>query len=81
MAAGRTINCPGCGQEIAYERAADVPAFPFCSVRCRLVDLDKRLEGDYRISGDIADIAQGEQKPPSGGSEDGVGSRASGENS
>jgi uncharacterized protein len=30
--------------------AVDGPAFPFCSKRCRLVDLGKWIDGDYRVT-------------------------------
>lgn len=33
-------------------------AFPFCSSRCQLVDLGKWLDGDYRIAGEPADVAE-----------------------
>ena len=43
--------CPVCGE--ARERP-DAPA-PFCSERCRLVDLGRWLKGDYVISRDLKD--------------------------
>lgn len=51
----KRINCPSCGREFEYTSAADSPAFPFCCRRCRLADLDKWLDGDYKITTDIAD--------------------------
>lgn len=39
-------RCPHCGRGIV----ADCEAFPFCSPRCRDVDLGKWLLGKYRIS-------------------------------
>ena len=50
MAQKKTIDCPTCQARLEYERVADIPHFPFCSRRCRLADLDKWLEGEYRIS-------------------------------
>lgn len=38
----------------AVQRSAD--SFPFCSERCRLIDLGKWAEGDYRIAGDPATV-------------------------
>ncbi len=38
--------CPICGREI--ERDGD--AYPFCSSRCRWVDLSKWFSGGYSIS-------------------------------
>jgi endogenous inhibitor of DNA gyrase (YacG/DUF329 family) len=35
------------------ERALN-PGFPFCSERCRLLDLGKWFDGQYRIPGDRA---------------------------
>ena len=32
-----------------------VPTFPFCSPRCKLVDLSKWLSGSYRIAGEPVD--------------------------
>jgi endogenous inhibitor of DNA gyrase (YacG/DUF329 family) len=40
-------SCPTCGKPVA-SRAAN-RAFPFCSDRCRLLDLGKWLAEDYRI--------------------------------
>ena len=50
--------CPTCKQPV--EEAAD--QYPFCSKRCRLVDLNKWLEGDYKVSRPIeqADLDEGE---------------------
>ena len=40
------MKCPNCKQEIPYEGN---PYRPFCSERCKLIDLDNWLEGRYRI--------------------------------
>ena len=40
-------KCPVCGRAAA-PRAAN-PTFPFCSDRCRLIDLGKWLGEEYRI--------------------------------
>jgi len=45
-------RCPICGK-LVPPRAAN-RAFPFCSDRCRLVDLGKWLGEEYRISGQRA---------------------------
>jgi len=42
-------TCPVCGKPVA--RRAENRAFPFCSDRCRLVDLAKWLGEEYRIPG------------------------------
>jgi endogenous inhibitor of DNA gyrase (YacG/DUF329 family) len=38
-------RCPTCGKAVA----ADAPDRPFCSERCRMVDLGAWLLGHYRI--------------------------------
>lgn len=46
MTAG-TARCPRCGDKVSLEAAH----WPFCSQRCRLIDLDRWLGGEYRIRG------------------------------
>ncbi len=40
------VKCPRCGKEID---TAQNPFRPFCSERCKLLDLDNWLSGNYRI--------------------------------
>jgi hypothetical protein len=50
-AEGETMNagrCSQCGGPI-QPKAAN-PAFPFCSARCKWVDLSKWIAGEYRIA-------------------------------
>ena len=57
-----TRRCPTCGKPSA-PRSTN-PAAPFCSARCRLLDLGKWLGGDYRIPGERAgDGAAGPSSP------------------
>ncbi len=42
--------CPICKKDVPPRR--DNPAFPFCSERCRLVDLGKWLGEEYRVPGE-----------------------------
>ena len=42
-------DCPVCKKEA---RCADNPAYPFCSERCKLIDLGAWLEGKYVIPGE-----------------------------
>jgi endogenous inhibitor of DNA gyrase (YacG/DUF329 family) len=46
---------------------ASNPAFPFCSARCKLLDLGKWLGEDYRIPGPRA--GDGEERPRAGDAE------------
>lgn len=43
------IHCPHCKREICYHMVKDVPTFPFCSERCKMVDLGAWLEEAYCI--------------------------------
>lgn len=40
------MRCPICKKEVAL----GAPRMPFCSERCRLIDLGKWADGDYVIS-------------------------------
>ncbi len=40
--------CPACGREVS---SSGSEFFPFCSQRCRLLDLGKWLDGRYRVAG------------------------------
>ncbi len=41
-----TVHCPICKKDVALGS----PDFPFCSERCRLIDLGKWASEDYKIS-------------------------------
>ncbi|MEM9703448.1 MAG: DNA gyrase inhibitor YacG [Planctomycetota bacterium] len=47
----RPVSCPICGKELPPESADPVNSkwFPFCSERCRNVDLLRWSEGRYAI--------------------------------
>lgn len=45
------IKCPICGKDVEFYRGEKFPpSFPFCSRRCKLIDLGKWLDEEYRIS-------------------------------
>jgi len=46
------MRCPACNQAVA-----SVATRPFCSERCRGLDLGQWLDGSYRIAGDPVDPA------------------------
>jgi hypothetical protein len=46
-----TLRCPTCNTLLLQSD----PDFPFCSDRCRLIDLGKWASGAYRISSPILD--------------------------
>jgi endogenous inhibitor of DNA gyrase (YacG/DUF329 family) len=43
-------TCPICKKPLAPEAAETSSVFPFCSVRCRQIDLMRWLNGDYAIA-------------------------------
>jgi endogenous inhibitor of DNA gyrase (YacG/DUF329 family) len=42
-------RCPICDRAIEGQGPHDCPEWPFCSPRCRLIDLGRWLGGDYRF--------------------------------
>jgi len=54
------LRCPICKNSV---RSSD-PEFPFCSERCRTIDLGKWASGQYVISSPLRDTGEDfEQKP------------------
>ncbi|MDN3514798.1 MAG: DNA gyrase inhibitor YacG [Candidatus Brocadia sp.] len=43
------INCPNCKKVFVYRKIQDIPHFPFCSERCKLIDLGAWLDERYCI--------------------------------
>lgn len=48
------IHCPSCKKKLAYREIKDIPYFPFCSERCKLIDLGAWLDEKYRIEEPIS---------------------------
>lgn len=46
-ASPRIVSCPTCGQPVPWCEAS--PYRPFCSDRCRKIDLGAWATGEYRI--------------------------------
>ncbi len=47
------VRCPGCGSMTPYDGN---PLRPFCSERCRCLDLGAWADESYRIPGPPADV-------------------------
>ncbi len=45
----RPQTCPICDKELAADAAIESDFFPFCSKRCRQIDLYRWAEGKYAI--------------------------------
>jgi uncharacterized protein len=48
------VHCPICKKAVSRNDAD----FPFCSERCRTIDLGKWASGDYVISSPVADAEE-----------------------
>ena len=61
------IKCPRCGKETTFQGN---PFRPFCSERCKLVDLDHWTSESYRVPARSSDEEEdGVPKPPTDSSE------------
>ncbi|MEW6206821.1 MAG: DNA gyrase inhibitor YacG [Acidobacteriota bacterium] len=47
------MKCPMCGKPTAWK---DNPDRPFCSERCRMIDLGNWVTGSYAVSIPLTDI-------------------------
>jgi len=60
------VKCPTCGKRVRYTPGAARGTFPFCSERCKLLDLGKWLNEEYKIetplAGESAVEERGEDK-------------------
>jgi len=45
------VNCPQCRARVRRDDTHEAPWFPFCSERCRLLDLGKWFDEEHRIAG------------------------------
>ncbi|TSE26206.1 DNA gyrase inhibitor YacG [Tepidimonas sediminis] len=59
--APRTVRCPACGRPARY--APDNPWRPFCSARCKQVDLGAWASEAYRVP-DPTPPTPGPETPP-----------------
>jgi endogenous inhibitor of DNA gyrase (YacG/DUF329 family) len=50
-----TVHCPTCKKPVKLEDED----FPFCSPRCRLIDLSKWASGAYVISSPVQNTSDG----------------------
>jgi hypothetical protein len=58
-------RCPICHEPVTWEGN---PSRPFCSERCRMLDLGGWVSERYRVAGDLLDD---ESEPGDGSDEDG----------
>lgn len=48
-----TYDCPTCRKTINVANKEEAPFRPFCSSRCKMVDLGRWLDGTYAVSDPI----------------------------
>jgi uncharacterized protein len=46
------VRCPICLSSMEGQSTQEWPSFPFCSPRCRLIDLGRWLGETYRVPAD-----------------------------
>ncbi|HJZ69021.1 MAG TPA: DNA gyrase inhibitor YacG [Blastocatellia bacterium] len=49
------MNCPICGKQTKWE---DNPNRPFCSERCRIIDLGRWAGEEYHVSIPLKDVSE-----------------------
>lgn len=57
-----THTCPNCGKEFEYKTIEESRWFPFCSRRCKLIDLGRWLDGKYVVPGSEEEDSNEEQE-------------------
>jgi endogenous inhibitor of DNA gyrase (YacG/DUF329 family) len=55
------VSCPICGEPMEVRTLAEWPHFPFCSARCKTIDLGRWLTETYHIPKE-----EPEEAPPPG---------------
>jgi endogenous inhibitor of DNA gyrase (YacG/DUF329 family) len=55
----KTITCPICKKETTWDRNE---FRPFCSARCRLIDLGKWASDEYRIADEKKEIPDADRE-------------------
>ncbi len=56
-------SCPICDTKLEGRTLAELPYLPFCSARCKQIDLGRWLGGAYRIPAEDQDgLREGEEK-------------------
>ncbi len=59
------VRCPVCDRLMEGQGRSEWPQFPFCSPRCKTIDLGRWLGGQYRIP-----ATEPEGDPPEDGGEE-----------
>ena len=57
MAKAKSKTCPECRARFRYTGLKAHPWFPFCSERCKIIDLGRWLNNEYAV---VEDLAKGQ---------------------
>ena len=49
----QVIECPVCNRKVCFKHFSDATYFPFCSRKCKLVDLGRWFNEEYSIERDL----------------------------
>ena len=52
-------SCPICQRQLEAQTLAELPYFPFCGRRCKVVDLGRWLGGSYAMPADEEGESEG----------------------
>jgi endogenous inhibitor of DNA gyrase (YacG/DUF329 family) len=58
----RSVNCPTCSKPVVWEAASRWR--PFCSERCKLIDIGAWASESYRVPGSDPDPGEGGDDAP-----------------
>jgi endogenous inhibitor of DNA gyrase (YacG/DUF329 family) len=51
-----SVRCPICERPLAGARPDEWPNYPFCSARCRMIDLGRWLGGEYAFEANPEEV-------------------------
>jgi len=57
-------TCPFCGKTLHFRQYRDLPAFPFCSRRCKFLDLSRWLREEYSLNREYDPMLDDEEAEP-----------------
>jgi len=57
-------RCPICSKTFTVAKLDHLPSFPFCSDRCRLIDLGRWIDGAYALPVGASAGAEEEDEAP-----------------
>ncbi|MBX2994363.1 MAG: DNA gyrase inhibitor YacG [Bdellovibrionaceae bacterium] len=61
--AERLVKCPRCGTRASF--SPENPFRPFCSERCKLIDLGQWADESFRIPAEHTDVSEDQAQRPS----------------